>query len=526
MRPLFQHGTPVTAVQRNFYASPSRKWLARLLCLVLIVGLLTLMFLAYAAWQISRTYSHEYSDIDKHFRFGSIGSEQSSGLPIKLLQTLPGVFPEYFGEEKDYSHFGFLRDPNAPEPKLPIGFSQGRRFGVEVAWINCAACHTGQVQIGDAAPQLISGMPANTVRLHEFFLALFEMAADKRFNPGEILPEIEKTTGELGWFEKMAFKLVAIPQVQQELIDRRSRLKRVFGEQPDWGPGRVDTFSGYKMIHLDYPYAKLEDSEKIGASDFPAIFLQGVKGEKQFDLHWDGNNKSLNERNLSAALGAGVTEETVLHHSIERLANWLKDLEPPPSPHPVNAKLAEKGAKIYQQYCQDCHGYNGPDGYVFEGEKIGQVTPIDEIGTDVSRLNSYTSRLAEEQKQFFAYDRDHAFRFFKKTNGYANTPLDGLWLRAPYLHNGSVPTLYDLLRPANERPTSFVRGLIAIDSDKGGFVAPTGCKPYEKLETGFCFSTTDSTGELIRGNQNIGHEYATHITEQEKTALLEYLKGF
>ncbi len=526
MRTPFPKGVAVTEVQRRFYASAIRKWIMRLFGLTLVAGLLTLAILAYFSWQTSRSYSHEYSDIDQHFRYGSIGAEQSSGLPIKLLLTLPDAFPEYFGEAGDYTHFGFLTAADAPVPGLPIGFSTGRRLGVEVAWLNCAVCHTGLIQVPGAEPQMISGMPSNTVRLHDFFLALFEMAVDRRFNPDNILPVIADSTGGLGWFERLALKRVALPQVQQELIDRRSRLHRLFGEQPDWGPGRVDTFSGYKMIHLEYTYEELDESEKVGVADFPAVFLQGEKGRREFDLHWDGNNKSLQERNLSAALGAGVTEETVLHHSVERVAKWLEDLPPPPSPYVPDSELAGRGAEIYQEYCAICHGYQAETGYVFAGDRIGRVTPIEEIGTDPWRLNSYTDRLSKEQRQFFADDRDYSFRYFRKTNGYANTPLDGLWLRAPYLHNGSVPTLQDLLRPAADRPTSFVRGLIAVDLEGGGFVAPTGCHPGEELREGFCFSTIDANGDPIPGNQNSGHEYGTDLTADQKTALLEYLKGF
>ena len=59
--------------------------------------------------------------------------------------------------------------------------------------------------------------------------------------------------------------------------------------------------------------------------------------------------------------------------------------------------------------------------------------------------------------------RRYQFNHFQKTDGYANLPLDGLWLRAPYLHNGSVPTLADLLEPPEQRPKAFLRGSDVID---------------------------------------------------------------
>lgn len=523
MSKLFPTGAPVTETQKRFYASSGRR---RLGVLVILAGLATIALAFYATWQITRSFSQEYSDIERHFRHGSIGSEQSSGLPVKLLNTLPVVFPEHFGGNKDYSGFGFLYASGDDNLDLPIGFATGMRNGVDVAWLNCAVCHTGQVK-HNGQILTISGMPANQLKLRELFLALFDMAIDHRFNPDVLLPRIEEVNGGLGFFEKLSYRYIVLPQVQQELIERRSKLGAVFAAQPDWGPGRVDTFTAYKLLHLNWPRSSLTPQELVGAADFPSIFLQGPREKGNYELHWDGNNRSLQERNLSAALGAGVDEETVLHHSIERIANWLKGLQPPASLYSPDEALVQQGREIYRQNCQKCHGYAAADGYRFEGDEIGKVVPVAEIGTDRARLDSYTAKLAEAQKAyFFAGDPKYAFRHFRKTDGYANHPLDGLWLRAPYLHNGSVPTLYHLLLPPDQRPRSFIRGLIELDAEKGGFVAPLDCLPGGKLENGFCFSTHDAKGKPIAGNGSAGHEYGTSLPMDQRKALLEYLKTF
>jgi len=70
----------------------------------------------------------------------------------------------------------------------------------------------------------------------------------------------------------------------------------------------------------------------------------------------------------------------------------------------------------------------------------------------------------------FAEYGDERFSHFRKTFGYANSPLDGIWLRAPYLHNGSVPTLRDLLQPSANRPKTFYRGYDVYDQKNVGFV--------------------------------------------------------
>jgi hypothetical protein len=112
------------------------------------------------------------------------------------------------------------------------------------------------------------------------------------------------------------------------------------------------------------------------------------------------------------------------------------------------------------------------------------------------------------------------FKNFRKTFGYANMPLDGLWLRAPYLHNGSVPTIRDLLNPNEQRPKKFYRGNDVFDQVRLGFVSTV---PKEPTKQYFKFDTS------LPGNGNYGHSgkaYGTELENSEKDALVEYLKTF
>jgi hypothetical protein len=99
------------------------------------------------------------------------------------------------------------------------------------------------------------------------------------------------------------------------------------------------------------------------------------------------------------------------------------------------------------------------------------VIPIEEVGTDRHRLDTWTSASAAS---FNALTKGQPWEFthFRKTNGMVSGLLDGIWLRGPYLHNGSVPSLADLLEPAAQRPTRFHRGYDVIDPVKVGFVRP------------------------------------------------------
>ena len=118
--------------------------------------------------------------------------------------------------------------------------------------------------------------------------------------------------------------------------------------------------------------------------------------------------------------------------------------------------------------CAACHGYQDAQGYEFKGETLGQVEPNAALGVDPHRLDSYTERFRAIQLTEFFKGTEYQFKAFKKTDGYANAPLDGLWLRAPYLHNGAVPTLADLLEPPEKRPATFIRGIDTLDAAAAG----------------------------------------------------------
>jgi hypothetical protein len=107
-----------------------------------------------------------------------------------------------------------------------------------------------------------------------------------------------------------------------------------------------------------------------------------------------------------------------------------------------------------------------------------------------------------------------------KLMAYKARPLEGIWATAPYLHNGSVPTLYDLLRPAALRPTTFRVGTREFDPAKVGYL--TSVAPGNDFE----FRTLDDQGKPIPGNSNAGHEYGVgDLTENQRLEILEYLKS-
>jgi hypothetical protein len=111
-------------------------------------------------------------------------------------------------------------------------------------------------------------------------------------------------------------------------------------------------------------------------------------------------------------------------------------------------------------------------------------------------------------------------------DGYNPPFLDGVWLRAPYLHNGSVPTLRDLLTPPEQRPKLFWRGYDVYDPVNVGFFAPgpavAGREPTRMESEARRVGMKHDTSR--RANSNQGHAFGTDLPAAEKDALLEYLK--
>lgn len=464
---------------------------------VVIVGVLAAVI--FLIWPAISNSPVDYADIQDHFKYGSIGSEPVNGVPYWIWKVLPELFPDKL-PDKGYTSLGFIQEPGKD---LPIGFSQRNVF-INRVGLNCAVCHTGTLRdTANSDRQIITAMPANVVNLQGYIKFLSDVSTDPRFTANRMMPEIEKISGGLNPIQKLVYRFVAIPQTRDALINQRARLSFI-EEQPDWGPGRVDTFNPYKALQFHFPMDKLREDELIGTSDFPSVWNQAPREGMQ--LHWDGNNKSVDERNKSAALGAGVTPTTIDLPRIQRVADWLWELPAPKYPYEINTTLAATGEKIFENSCASCHAFKGKD--------VGKVVPIEDIGTDPSRLNSFTYETLSNQNTLYA---GYPWRFnnFRKTNGYANMPLDGIWLRGPYLHNGSVPTLRDLLDKPENRPKEFYRGYDVIDREKVGFVSTVAQENGKKY---FKFDTTKP------GNSNSGHVYGTELSPTDKDALVEYMK--
>lgn len=427
------------------------------------------------------------------FKYGSIGSEDQEGLPYWIWQVLPRLFADKL-PPGGFGALGMIWEPNHD---VPIGFAKKSVWGVERVAINCAFCHTAAYRDRPDGPRhIVLAAGAHQLNPQAYSRFLDSVAADPRFTPTEVMAAIGKMT-ELSWWDRGMYRYVLIPAVKKALLEHGTKFAWM-DSRPTWGPGRIDPQNPFKFTTLSQP---IDDT--IGNSDIPPIW--NMKARRGMALHWDGMNTEYREVLLSSGLGNGATLKSIDVGNIERVGAWLDTFPPPAFPAHMDGTLVDQGQIVFTTTCGGCHAPGGI--------RTGQVIPIDEIGTDRHRLDTWTANAATAFNDY-TKGQPWAFVSFRKTNGMVAGLLDGIWLRGPYLHNGSVPTVADLLEPADARPKVFYRGYDVIDTDRVGFVSSG--PDAERAGTKYDVSAP--------GNGNRGHEYGAALTPAQKRSLLEYLK--
>lgn len=420
------------------------------------------------------------------FKYGSIGAE-TNGFPYLVWRELPTIFAEQL--PNGWAGFGFVYEQGH---QLPIGISV-RRTAVERVGFNCATCHTARIEV-DGNPQIILGAPAEQLDLQAYLRFLIEASSNPRLTADAVISSSEKNGRSLSWVDRLTLRWFVMP----ELMEQAPGLADDFAwmaAKPSHGPGRTDAGNAWRQRWGMHP----EADSKVGTVDFPSVWNQRDRLNGWF--HWDGNNNSLDERNYSAALAGGATDWLLDRRKIDKVSDWLLDLKPPRFPGVLDPLLVAEGRRVYvQAKCSACHDPGTG--------RTGQVTDIDVVGTDPERAELFDDAMV---RRFEDVGTGYSWRFrhYRSTHGYANMPLDGIWARAPYLHNGSIPDLIFLLEPPERRPSRFWRGCANYYLARGGYACSTG----------FLFETNQV------GNSNKGHVYGTALAPSEKAALLAYLKS-
>lgn len=460
--------------------------------------------LAIIGWyKLFREQHTEYANEADNFKYGSIGSEAKAGLPFYVWKVLPRVCPDLVPGPGGYAAFGMISEPGHD---APIGFSV-QTIGFPRIGINCAFCHAGTVRDREGAPpRVVLGGSASQLDAQGYLRFLFGCAADPRFTADNILEEMRRDDAPLSWLDRALYRQLIIPQTRKGLLQQRDDYAWT-NDRPAWGRGRIEPFNPVKFNML-----KLPVDATIGMSDFMPLWKMTLSGGASY--HWDGLNTDLGEVARSSALGDGATTKSIALDNLERLQRWMVATAPPAYPLPIDRKLADDGQRIFGEAgCADCHAPGG--------KRFRTVIPVDEpgLGTDRHRVDMWTAQ-ARDTYMKYADGHDWAFHHFQKTNGYTAVPLDGIWLRGPYLHNGSVPTLAQLLSP-DKRMARFCRGSDVVDAVGVGFAVQP---PNEAAGAARCPPGTTELDTTTPGNGNQGHTYGANLKTEDQAALIEYMK--
>jgi mono/diheme cytochrome c family protein len=525
-------------------------WKRRLLrcaALLVVVALPLGTFIWYKFFREVAQPAWITADPEQNFLYGSIGSENEGGLPYWIVVVLPRIFGnEYLPGPGGYASLGL---PWEEGQEFPVGFSK-KTVGFERVAFNCALCHATQYRTApDQTPGVVAGGGSHTADIQGLLEFFSRSAQDPRFNAETILAEID-LAHRLSTVDRLIYKYLLIPITRKRLIEQAEDFEWAHS-RPRWGPGRDAPMNLTKFNFLG-----LARDDSVDNTDFPAIWaLQGrtqpgrtwpeddysteadfskagIEPSRLMLMNLAGDTTSFRSVLIDSALGLQAEDSAFFRRRMADLEAWLRQLRPPPHPiPPAPEALAarEQGRQLFEAHCANCHA-TGRD------NRMGTVVPLEEVGTDAERTRAWTRDAANAANRIVAGFGIPRTPMSKPDRvGYVAVQLDGLWLRGPYLHNGSVPTVRALLEPPACRPPRFYRGYDVIDPDHLGFVsrrcgeaAPppaAGCAPAEVQsgcmpdDAGWRYDTSE------RGNGNGGHEYGTALSEVEKTALVAYLRS-
>jgi len=206
----------------------------------------------------------------------------------------------------------------------------------------------------------------------------------------------------------------------------------------------------------------------------------------------------------------------------EEFESVIRHLRPPRYPYEIDQALAARGRELFYSQdigCHRCHGtYDGGGNVEWPGVHTS-------VGTDRSRLDVVSEGFVD------AFNNSPLAKegALMKSRGYAATPLTGVWANFPYLHNGSVPTLHDLLGPASERPKIFqITAARTLDRARVGqplHADPPYARAGEAELLRRFGDQRDWFNTARPGSSNAGHDFWPVIrNDANRRALIEYLK--
>jgi cytochrome c5 len=476
-----------------------------------------------------------------------------------------------FLDDENLRQLGIIPDHNTLKnpDQLPVGFVKSLDSTDDQAWVGltCAACHTTEISYNnktiriDGGPALLDAMTL-LEEIGEAVHALVENNSDKekfeRFAKS-VLKEQHNETSEKRLKEQVKKYYESLQKPQE--IAKEFKIDLYPNK---WGKGRLDALGrGGNTVLLKLDKSNLRPAD--APVSFPAIWSAWTLNWVQ----WNGAVMQPMGRNLLQAIGLNATltlepnnkqfRTSASVKNLARIEKLVQKLQPPAWPSkifekPINQSRASQGAKLYEKHCAHCHvaKLTEPNKYGRQFKKVVLI-PLGEIGTDpLSATNFHnrtvksgplglglltvadtaqylTTKILEEQYKELkiSQEQQKAWNGYRPNKmraplAYIARPHSGVWALAPYLHNGSIPNLYQLLSPREERQDVFYVGHSEFDPIHVGFVTQM------KTDTDFKFDAK------FPGNSNAGHEFrdgprengviGPALSEAERWELIEYLK--
>ncbi len=258
----------------------------------LLVLLIALVVLAVTAWLLllRPVAQPATNDPARLFNHGSIGNEETQGLPYWIWRVMPAVFPDLLPRGRDgYGSIGMFW---AQGDEVPIGFSVMTLGVIPRVAPNCAFCHQGSYRLTPQDPaRLVSAGAGGRVDPQSYIRFLMRAGTDPRFTSDRLMQEIQAIYAMPLW-ERALYRYLLIPATRSALKDQAQRFAWM-ASRPDWGPGRIDPFNPVKFFNLGLP-----DDGTIGNSDMMPLWRLSTIDPtplRRPALHWDGLLTDLHE---------------------------------------------------------------------------------------------------------------------------------------------------------------------------------------------------------------------------------------
>jgi hypothetical protein len=495
--------------------------------------------------------------------------------PVSWLQSLElGQGETLFLNQEYLKRFGVLFDEtNSSNVRgLPIGFAVAPQNSSVSGYfgLTCAACHTGQITYKGKQIKYDGGSINFDIYkiLGDFFESLAITINDKN--------KWDRFVKRVQNLEKISEPDLRknVTEALKEIAWATEATDRSPGSFVYAGPGRADALNrignyifgqrllvstNYYQSNAPANYPPLWNIWKFNWVHYNASFTQPMSRNI---LQVLGNNGKTNfiDSNGVATKGEDRWKTSVDFIGASEMEAGIRKLSPPKWPENILGAVdqikAKRGKILFEKNCASCHSprpIRSPEN--LKAELAVTLIPLSVIGTDpahattfnerrfdLSKLTGNTSRISASDGlmlvinaiENYAYEklkldknrRDEIIGFGRENLiraplAYKSRTLDAIWASPPYLHNGSVPNMFELLSPVAERSKQFWTGTYEYDPVKLGYVSNKSNENY------FLFDAT------INGNKNIGHEFndgkgpgiiGRKLSMNERFDLIEYLK--